>query len=50
MEPNTDQPLKTELEYHIIAINLIPENPLSWFCNRGKSGEGSPSNTVMVVL
>jgi hypothetical protein len=31
-----DQPLKTELEYRIIAIN--------------KSGEGSPSNTVMVVL
>jgi hypothetical protein len=31
-----DQPKKTELEYRIIAIN--------------KSGEGSPSNTVMVVL
>ncbi len=31
-----DQPLKTELEYRIIAIN--------------KSGEGSPSNTVMAVL
>ena len=31
-----DQPLKTELEYRVIAIN--------------KSGEGSPSNTVMVVL
>jgi hypothetical protein len=31
-----EQPLKTELEYRIIAIN--------------KSGEGSPSNTVMVVL
>jgi hypothetical protein len=39
-----------ELEYRIIAINLVPENPLSWFCNRGKSGEGSPSNTVMAVL
>ena len=31
-----DQPLTTELEYRIIAIN--------------KSGESSPSNTVMVVL
>jgi len=31
-----DQPLKTELEYRIIAVN--------------KSGEGSPSNTVMAVL
>jgi len=31
-----DQPLKTELEYRIIAIN--------------KSGDGSPSNTVMAVL
>ena len=31
-----EQPLKTELKYHIIAIN--------------KSGEGSPSNMVMVVL
>ena len=31
-----DQPLKTQLEYRVIAIN--------------KSGEGSPSNTVMVVL
>ncbi len=31
-----DQPLKTQLEYRIIAIN--------------KSGEGSPSNTVIVVL
>jgi hypothetical protein len=31
-----DQPKKTELEYRVIAIN--------------KSGEGSPSNTVMAVL
>jgi len=31
-----DQPLKTQLEYRVIAIN--------------KSGEGSPSNTVMAVL
>ena len=31
-----DQPKGKELEYRIIAIN--------------KSGEGSPSNTVMVVL
>ena len=31
-----DQPKKTELEYRVIAIN--------------KSGDGSPSNTVMVVL
>jgi hypothetical protein len=31
-----DQLLKTQLEYRIIAVN--------------KSGEGSPSNTVMVVL
>jgi hypothetical protein len=31
-----DQPLKTELEYRIIAIN--------------ESGDGSPSNTIMVVL
>jgi len=31
-----DQPKDAELEYRIIAIN--------------KSGEGSPSNTVMVVL
>jgi hypothetical protein len=31
-----EQPLKTELEYRIIAIN--------------KSGDGSPSNTVMAVL
>jgi len=31
-----DQPQKTELEYRVIAIN--------------KAGEGSPSNTVMVVL
>jgi len=39
-----------ELEYRVIAINLVPENPLSWFCNRGKAGDGSPSNTVMAVL
>jgi len=45
-----DQPKKTELEYRVIAINLVPENPLSWFCSRGKSGEGLPSNTVMAVL
>jgi hypothetical protein len=31
-----DQPKGKELEYRVIAIN--------------KSGEGSPSNTVMVVL
>jgi hypothetical protein len=31
-----EQPERTELEYRVIAIN--------------KSGEGSPSNTVMVVL
>jgi hypothetical protein len=31
-----DQPLKTQLEYRVIAIN--------------KSGVGSPSNTVMAVL
>jgi hypothetical protein len=31
-----DQPKGKELEYRIIAIN--------------KSGDGSPSNTVMVVL
>ncbi|MCX5636451.1 MAG: fibronectin type III domain-containing protein [Planctomycetota bacterium] len=31
-----DQPLKTQLEYRVIAIN--------------KSGEGQASNTVMVVL
>jgi hypothetical protein len=31
-----DQPKNAELEYRIIAIN--------------KSGDGSPSNTVMVVL
>jgi hypothetical protein len=31
-----DQPKGAELEYRVIAIN--------------KSGEGSPSNTVMVVL
>ena len=45
-----DQPKAKELEYRVIAINLVPENPPSWFCNRGKSGEGSPSNTVMAVL
>jgi len=45
-----EQPLKTQLEYRVIAINLVPENPLSWFCSRGKSGEGQASNTVMVVL
>jgi|GEM_PF-2100592 len=31
-----DYPLKTELEYHVIAIN--------------KSGEGKPSNAEMLVL
>jgi hypothetical protein len=45
-----DQPKDAELEYRVLAIDLVPENPLSWFRNRGKSGEGSPSNTVMVVL
>jgi hypothetical protein len=45
-----DQPKGAELEYRAMAINLVPENPLSWFRNRGKSGEGQPSNTVMVVL
>jgi hypothetical protein len=40
----------TQLEYRVIAINLVPENPLSWFCSRGKSSEGQASNTVMVVL
>jgi len=45
-----DQPKDAELEYRVIAINLVPENLLSWFCNRGKSGEGQPSNMVMVVL
>jgi len=45
-----DQPKEIEIEYRIIAINLVLEKPLSWFCNRGKAGEGQPSNTVMVVL
>ncbi|MCJ7730047.1 MAG: hypothetical protein MUO27_09255 [Sedimentisphaerales bacterium] len=45
-----DLPKGAQLEYRVIAINLVPENPLSWFCSRGKSGEGQPSNTVMVVL
>jgi hypothetical protein len=45
-----DQPEKTELEYRVIAVNLVPEKPLPWFCNRGKAGEGQPSNTVEVVL
>jgi hypothetical protein len=36
MKPNTDQPKGNKLEYRVIAIN--------------KSGEGSPSNMVMVVL
>ena len=48
-----DQPKGKELESARRiggAINLVPENPLSWFCSRGKSGVGSPSNTVMVVL
>jgi hypothetical protein len=31
-----DQPVKTQLEYRVIAIN--------------KAGEGQASNTVMVVL
>jgi hypothetical protein len=31
-----DHPLKTQLEYHVMAIN--------------KSGEGSPSNAVTAVL
>jgi hypothetical protein len=31
-----EQPEKTELEYRVIVVN--------------KAGEGSPSNTVMVVL
>lgn len=35
MKPNTDQPKGAELEYRVIGIN--------------KSGESSPSNTVMVV-
>jgi hypothetical protein len=34
--PLADQPLKTKLEYRVIAVN--------------KSGVGPPSNTVMVVL
>jgi hypothetical protein len=45
-----DQPKGKEFEYRVTSINLVPENLLSWFCNRGKSGEGSPSNTVMAVL
>jgi hypothetical protein len=36
MEPNADQPLKTELEYRVIAIN--------------KAGVGSPPNVVEAVL
>jgi hypothetical protein len=39
MKPNTDQPLKTELESARRIGGAI-----------NKSGEGSPSNTVMVVL
>ena len=45
-----DQPKAENIEYRVIAINLVPENPLSWFCNRGKSGVGSPSNTAIAVL
>jgi hypothetical protein len=43
-----DQPKGIEIEYRVIAVNLVPEKPLSWFCNRGKAGEGQASNTVML--
>jgi hypothetical protein len=45
-----DHPKAAELEYRVMVIHLVPENPLSWFCNRGKAGVDSPSNTVMAVL
>jgi len=44
------QPKATELEYRAIAINLVPENPLSWLRTRGKAGDGPRSNTVVAVL